>query len=669
MSRFRSTLNLSHKWSRSATLLATATLTATASTLYLYNNQTTFKNDSDKQFASKFPPLIESLPSPPTREELLSKLGTPLSNSDNSEENLTSKDAKSKFDLIIVGGGAVGSGAALDAQLRGLNVLLLEKNDFASGTSSKSTKMAHGGVRYLEKAIFQLSKAQLDLVIEALNERASILNNAPHLAQVLPITIPVYKYWQLPYFYAGCLMYDLFAGSQALRYSYIMTKSNTLDKHKQLDGEGLVGGLVYHDGLFNDSRMNVSLALTAEKHGATILNYMDVKQLLKDETSLKTKGVRVQDIETGSEYLIAADAVISATGPYSDLLLSMDKSSNGLPEPNILNNPRMVVPSGGVHVVLPEWYCAKDMGLLDANTSDGRVMFFLPWQGKVLAGTTDVPLSKIPENPVATELEINDILKELQHYVKFKVRREDVLSAWCGVRPLVRDPSLIPQDGEGLHVSSTQGLVRNHLIYHAPNGLITISGGKWTTYREMAEDVINQTINSTPEFKTKNLKNCVTRDFKLIGAENFDQTLQARLAQTYQLTDKLSSHLSSNYGDRAPIIISSFKSNQDNMLPLGLLSNSNKPSYKSFDHQFTIGELKYCLKYEHVRHPVDFLARRCRLAFLDSKAALNCIDDVVEIMADEFKWDQAKKDKVTLESKNFIQKMGITENLDPYGSL
>ncbi|GME97323.1 unnamed protein product [Ambrosiozyma monospora] len=240
-------------------------------------------------------------------------------------------------------------------------------------------------------------------------------------------------------------MYDLFAGSQALRYSYLMSKSNTLDKHPQLDPAGLVGGLVYHDGLFNDARMNVSLALTAMKNGANVLNYMEVKQILKNPEG-KSKGVRVEDKETGEEYLVAADAVISATGPYSDLLLSMDKSATGLPEPEILNKPKMVVPSGGVHIVLPEWYCAKDMGLLDASTSDGRVMFFLPWQGKVLAGTTDVPLNKVPENPLATEVEIDDILKELQHYVKFKVRREDVLSAWCGVRPLVRDPSQIPDD-------------------------------------------------------------------------------------------------------------------------------------------------------------------------------------------------------------------------------
>ncbi|KAG7814163.1 hypothetical protein KL921_000437 [Ogataea angusta] len=617
----------------------------------------TAHNETFVDYKSKFPPIVTDVEKPPARKDLLEKLGKPVTSP---AENFSAKDAAAKFDLIIVGGGATGTGAALDATLRGLNVLLVEKNDFASGTSSKSTKMAHGGVRYLEKAIFQLSKAQLDLVIEALNERASILNNAPHLAHCLPIAIPVYKYWQMPYFYAGCLLYDLFAGSQNLRFSYIMTKNRLLDKHPQLDPEGLVGGLVYHDGLFNDSRMNVTLALTAIHNGATVLNYMEVKQILKNEEG-KSKGVRVVDCETNNEYLVAADAIVSATGPYSDALLSMDESPSGLPDPEILKHPKMVVPSGGVHIVLPEWYCARDMGLLDASTSDGRVMFFLPWQGKVLAGTTDVPLEKIPENPVATEVEINDILKELQHYVKFEVKREDVLSAWCGVRPLVRDPKKVHAG----NINSTQGLVRNHLIYHSPNGLITISGGKWTTYREMAEEVINEVIKDTPEFQTKQLKPCSTRHHKLVGAVNYDDSLSARLAQLYKLTDKMAIHLASNYGDRAAMIVGMFKDPQ-NAEPLGL---TNPPTYANFDHPFTRAELRYAMAYEYARRPLDFLARRCRLAFLDSKMALQCVDEVADIMAEEYGWGKEVKKQYIDEAVHYIEHMGLEPNVDPYGKL
>ncbi len=365
-------------------------------------------------------PFITQLAKPPTREESFRRLGATVESLGFEKKNVDAgearaKDAKVKYDVVVVGGGAVGCGTALDATLRGLKVLLVEKNDYASGTSSKSTKMAHGGVRYLEKAVFQLSKAQLDLVIEALHERASVIQNAPHLATCLPICIPVYKWYQLPYFYAGCVLYDMFAGSEGLRHSYVMTRQRTLDEHPQLDPSGLVGGLVYHDGLFNDARMNIALALTAEQNGATVLNYTAVEQLLKDGNG-KTRGVRVQDRETGNQYLVGAEAVIGAAGPYSDALISMDKSETGMPDPEALGNPKMVVPSGGVHVILPEWYCSEDQGLLDASTADGRVMFFLPWQGKVLAGTTDVPLERVPENPVATEKDISSIM--LQEILK-----------------------------------------------------------------------------------------------------------------------------------------------------------------------------------------------------------------------------------------------------------
>ncbi|VEU22983.1 DEKNAAC104192 [Brettanomyces naardenensis] len=619
-----------------------------------------------------FRPLVTEVPRPPSREDLLRRLGKPLKalgfkQRDVNQGKLSSSDAQSKFDLVVVGGGAVGTGTALDATLRGLNVLLVEKNDYASGTSSKSTKMAHGGVRYLEKAVFQLSKDQLDLVIESLHERASVLENAPHLAKALPICIPVYKWYQLPYFYAGCALYDLFAGSEGIRHSYVMTRNSTLHAHPQLDASGLVGGLVYYDGLFNDARMNVSLALTAEANGATVLNYMDVQQLLKDEEG-KTKGIRVLDKDSGEEYLVGADAVIGAVGPYSDLLISMDKSENGMPEEEALSNPKMVVPSGGVHVILPEWYCAKDQGLLDSSTSDGRVMFFLPWQGKVLAGTTDVPLKKIPENPVATEQEISDILGELQRYVLFPVRREDVLSAWCGVRPLARDPTLVP---EGQEVSSTQGLVRSHLIFEAPNGLITISGGKWTTYRRMAEDVTDYAIKHVPTLNRRfSTKLCSTRHHKLVGAEGYDPALFCRLAQKYNLTEELAKYLASNYGDRAPVICELFEKYPRFKAPIGLPTASGHTyTYDDFKYPFTLGELYYCLDYEQVRHPTDFLARRCRLAFLDANKALGAVDEVVDVMARRYGWSNSRKNEIRKETVEYIEQMGIVPNETPYGKL
>lgn len=603
---------------------------------------------------TSYKPLVKELPTPPTRETLLKNLET-----------------TPKFDVLIIGGGATGTGTALDAASRGLNVCLLEKSDFASGTSSKSTKMAHGGVRYLEKAIFQLSKAQLDLVIEALNERGNMLRTAPHLCTVLPIMIPVYKWWQVPYFFAGCKMYDWFAGHQNLRSSTIFSREMTSAVAPMIDDSNLKATCVYHDGSFNDARMNATLAITGIDHGATILNYMDVKQLLKDDQN-KITGVLAVDRETNKEYTIKATATVNATGPFADKIMEMDEDPKGLP-PTTPFAPRVVVPSSGVHVVLPEYYCPRDMGLLDPSTSDGRVMFFLPWQGKVLAGTTDTPLKEVKENPVPTEEEIQDILKELQKYLVFPVKREDVLSAWSGIRPLARDPKHLPPRGSETDTSagSTQGLVRSHLIVKSDTGLVTITGGKWTTYREMAQDTVDTVVKNF-DFSGKNLKPCQTNKIILNGGEDYTKNYSARLIHEYRIPLKLAKHLSHNYGSRASIILELYHQSDYNKLPITLAANDDfKPSlttstdehnlsYQSFDEPFTIAELKYSLKYEYIRTPVDFLARRTRLAFLNAREALSAVDGVVEIMKNDLQWDSKTTEQMRAEAKDYIGKMGIS---------
>lgn len=602
--------------------------------------------------SSSYKPLRKELATPPTRESLLNKLET-----------------TPKFDVIVVGGGATGTGTAVDAATRGLNVCLLEKSDFASGTSSKSTKMAHGGVRYLEKAIFQLSKAQLDLVIEALNERGNMLRTAPHLCSVLPIMIPVYKWWQVPYFFVGCKMYDWFAGHQNLRSSTVFSREMTSAIAPMMDDSNLKATCVYHDGTFNDARMNATLAITAIDQGATVLNYMEVKQLVKKDD--KITGVLAIDRETGKEYNINATATVNATGPFADKLLEMDKDPQGLP-PKIDQPPRMVVPSSGVHVVLPEYYCPRDMGLLDPSTSDGRVMFFLPWQGKVLAGTTDTPLKSVPENPIPTEEDIQDILQELQKYIVFPVNRTDVLSAWSGIRPLVRDPSTIPEDEEP-GSGSTQGLVRSHFITQSPSGLLTISGGKWTTYREMAQETVD-TLVKNYDFDGKNnaLLPCQTNKIILAGGEDYSKNYSARLIHEYRIPLKLAKHLSHNYGSRASLILELYHQSDYNKLPITLAANKsfepsddkeseeNILSYQSFDEPFTIAELKYSLKYEYTRTPVDFLARRTRLAFLNAREALSAVDGVCAIMEHELKWDEETTKKMKFEANDYIGKMGIS---------
>ncbi|CAI4945292.1 ANM_HP_G0033090.mRNA.1.CDS.1 [Saccharomyces cerevisiae] len=596
-----------------------------------------------------------------------------------SRRDLLDRLAKThQFDVLIIGGGATGTGCALDAATRGLNVALVEKGDFASGTSSKSTKMIHGGVRYLEKAFWEFSKAQLDLVIEALNERKHLINTAPHLCTVLPILIPIYSTWQVPYIYMGCKFYDFFAGSQNLKKSYLLSKSATVEKAPMLTTDNLKASLVYHDGSFNDSRLNATLAITAVENGATVLNYVEVQKLIKDPTSGKVIGAEARDVETNELVRINAKCVVNATGPYSDAILQMDRNPSGLPDSPLNDNskikstfnqiavmdPKMVIPSIGVHIVLPSFYCPKDMGLLDVRTSDGRVMFFLPWQGKVLAGTTDIPLKQVPENPMPTEADIQDILKELQHYIEFPVKREDVLSAWAGVRPLVRDPCTIPADGK--KGSATQGVVRSHFLFTSDNGLITIAGGKWTTYRQMAEETVDKVVEVGG---FHNLKPCHTRDIKLAGAEEWTQNYVALLAQNYHLSSKMSNYLVQNYGTRSSIICEFFKESMENKLPLSLADKENNVIYSSeentlvnfdtFRYPFTIGELKYSMQYEYCRTPLDFLLRRTRFAFLDAKEALNAVHATVKVMGDEFNWSEKKRQWELEKTVNFIKTFGV----------
>lgn len=609
------------------------------------------------------PNISQSIQKLPSREELLKKL----------------TDKSTIFDVLIIGGGATGTGCALDAQSRGLNVALVEQNDFAGGTSSKSTKLAHGGVRYLEKAFTEFSKDQLNLVIEALNERAHLLNTAPHLSKVLPIIIPIYNYWQVPYYYLGCKFYDLFAGNQNLRKSFVLSKNQMNHIAPMLNQTNLKLGLVYHDGIFNDSRFCLSLAMTAINQGATIINYIQVIQLLKDPSTGKLLGAKLKDRETGQIFDVKAKTIVNATGPFSDAILQMDNNKDGLPDkinsipsttmatinisdeqPTIaVKNPKMVVPSAGVHIILPSYYCPKNMGLLDANTNDGRVMFFLPWMGKVIAGTTDIPLKQVPSDPTPTESDIQDILKELQHYIKFPVKREDVLSAWAGIRPLVKDPRLnTDQVDIPSHEDATQGLVRSHFLFTSSNGLITIAGGKWTTFREMAEETIDEVIKVGKFNNVQGLKPCHTKNIKLIGSQNWDLNYEAFLQQTYHISPTMAEYLSNSYGDHSPVICELFKTDPQNKLPLTMAGN-NECDSNAFDYPYTIGELKYSIHNEYTRTPLDFLLRRTRFTFVDANESLKALEGTVNVMAKELNWDSTKKNYEFERAKNYIHTFGI----------
>ncbi|KAK9492379.1 FAD dependent oxidoreductase-domain-containing protein [Lipomyces doorenjongii] len=546
-----------------------------------------------------------------------------------SREEQIKKLETEQFDLLIIGGGATGAGCALDAVSRGLKVALVERDDFACGTSSRSTKLVHGGVRYLEKAFWNLDYEQYKLVKEALAERATFLKIAPHLSFPLPIMVPVYKWWQVPYYWAGTKMYDLIAGKENMESSYFMGRGKTLENFPMLKPQNLKGAIVYYDGSHNDSRMNTAIALTAAQKGAVILNHMEVTELSKDSSG-RVNGAVVRDNDgTAGKIQVDAKGVINATGPFADWIRQLDTPVA----------TDIVAPSSGVHVILPDYYCSPNMGLIDPATSDGRVVFFLPWQGHTLAGTTDSPTT-VSKDPIPSEDEISWILNEIQHYVAddITVRREDVLAAWSGIRPLVRDP----------RAKNTESLVRNHLITLSDSGLLTVAGGKWTTYREMAEDTVNTSVK---EFGLHPTAPCGTKDIKLVGAEGYRKLMFIHLIQTFGIETDIAKHLADNYGDRAYDVVRLSATTGERWPTRGIKLS---PAYPFID-----GEIRYAVQHEYARTAVDVLSRRIRLAFLNSKAALESLPKVIDIMAEELKWDKARQDKEWDDTIKFLYSMGL----------
>ncbi|KAG2176604.1 hypothetical protein INT44_007268 [Umbelopsis vinacea] len=559
---------------------------------------------------------------PPSRQEMLNKLKGLDKDGQKAKEH-------EEFDLLIVGGGATGAGVALDATTRGLKVALVERDDFASGTSSRSTKLVHGGVRYLQKAIQELDYEQYKLVVEALHERKIFLDIAPYLSHQLPIMLPVYKWWQVPYYWIGCKMYDWFAGREALESSYVLTRSKALEAFPMLKKDELVGALVYYDGQHNDARMNVALALTAVNHGATMANHCEVKSLTKDESG-NVNGAVLCDVFTGDEWTVKAKGVINATGPFTDGLRKMDDKENA----------EIVAPSAGVHIILPNYYSPGNMGLLDPATSDGRVIFFLPWQGNTIAGTTDSP-TEVTHNPLPKEEEIQWILNEVEHYLSpdVKVRRGDVLAAWSGIRPLVRDPN----------ATKTEALVRNHMIHVSENKLLTIAGGKWTTYRAMAQETVDRAIQ---EFDLKpTYPECRTEVIRLIGSHAYSNTMFIKLIQHFGMETEVAQHLANSYGDRAWAV--------------GTMADATHQRWPVFgkrlspQYPYIEAEVRYAVRREYAETVVDVIARRTRIAFLNAQAALESLPRVIEIMSDELKWSKERQKKEFDDAVEFLTTMGL----------
>jgi len=567
----------------------------------------------------------------------------------------TLKPSDDIYDLLVIGGGATGTGIALDAASRGLKVALVERDDFSSGTSSKSTKLVHGGVRYLEKAVWNLDYKQYELVVEALRERKNFLYTAPHLSSWLPVMLPLQKWWQAPYFWVGTKFYDFLAGEEGVKSSYFLGRSKALDAFPLLKQDHLVGALVYYDGQHNDSRMNISLAMTAAMYGATMANHVEVTGLEKDANG-KLCGARVRDLiptrdgKTESEFTVRAKGIVNATGPFSDAITHMD-------EPKMRD---MVAPSLGVHVMLPGYLSPQNMGLLDPSTSDGRVMFFLPWQGNVIAGTTDTPCS-VTQNPVAKEEDIKWIMDEIRNYLTpdINLQRSDILAAWSGIRPLVKDPNS----------KKTESLVRSHLVTVSDSGLLTCAGGKWTTYRQMAEDAVDKAIevfnlkpgpltrkayvgglNGPDDAATPN-GTCQTHVIRLAGAHGWAQTLFVDLIREFGIDSDIAQHLAHSYGDRAWAVLAPYE------------GTNTHPRRLSQRYPFIDAEARYAVHNEYAQTAVDVLARRTRLSFLDAQAALQALPRVIDLMGDELSWSKNRRQLEWTDSVKFLASMGLPEDM------
>ncbi|XP_061571399.1 glycerol-3-phosphate dehydrogenase, mitochondrial isoform X2 [Cololabis saira] len=472
----------------------------------------------------------------------------------------------------------------------------------------------------------QLDYEQYMMVKEALHERANLLEIAPHLSAPLPIMLPVYKWWQLPYFWAGIKMYDLVAGIHCLKSSYVLSKAKALEHFPMLNRDKLVGAIVYYDGQHNDARMNLAIALSAARHGAAVSNYTEVVQLLKQKDGETGKervcGARCRDVVTGQEFDVKAKCVINATGPFTDSLRKMDNKET-------LN---ICQPSAGVHIVIPGYYSPDNMGLLDPATSDGRVIFFLPWENMTVAGTTDTPTS-VTAHPIPGEDDINFILSEVRNYLSpdVEVRRGDVLAAWSGIRPLVTDPDS----------KDTQSICRNHIVSISASGLVTIAGGKWTTYRSMAEETLDAAVrtHSLPA------EPCRTVGLMLEGARGWTPTLYIRLVQDYGLEKEVAQHLASTYGGKAFDVAKMAQVTGQRWPIVGKRLVSEFPYIEA--------EVLYAIR-EYACTAIDVIARRTRLGFLNVQAADEALPRIVQIMAKELDWSQEKKTEELDAARKFL---------------
>jgi glycerol-3-phosphate dehydrogenase len=488
------------------------------------------------------------------------------------------RERKQPWDIAVIGGGATGMGVAVDAAARGFDVVLVEAHDFAKGTSSRSTKLVHGGVRYLEQG-------NVSLVMSALKERGLLRQNAPHLVHDLAFVVPNYSWWEAPFYGIGLKLYDLLAGKYGFGASRLLSKEQTLEILPALEPEELRGGVVYYDGQFDDARLLIHLAMTAADRGATLANYCPATGLLRDADGY-VSGLTARDQETGEEFTINARIVVNATGVFTDSVRRMS-------DPDA---EQLVVTSQGIHLVFDPSFLRGDTALMVPKTSDGRVLFVIPWHGHAVAGTTDTPVDAPSLEPRALDEEIDFILETAGRYLSRPPTRADVLSVYVGLRPLVK--------GDG----KTSALSRDHIIDVDRSGLLTITGGKWTTYRHMAEDCVDHAITLA---KLRD-EPCPTKTLRIHGY----------LDESDELGDL------QVYGADAELIRAIAEADP----ALGERLHPALP---------VIGaEVVWAAREEMARTVEDALARRTRALFLNASAAVEMAEPVADLLARELNRDR-----------------------------
>ncbi len=491
-------------------------------------------------------------------------------------------EADAPWDMLVIGGGASGLGVAVDAANRGFRTVLLEAHDFAKGTSSRSTKLVHGGVRYL-------AQGQVALVREALRERGRLLRNAPHVCHDQVFVIPCYRWWESAWYRVGLGVYDLLAGQLRLGRTSVLGKAETMKHLPGIAAKGLRGGVLYHDGQFDDARLAVALARTAVEQGACVLNHARVIELLKDDAG-NVNGAVVEDTLEGTRHTIHARVVVNCTGVFTNSVLAMDSS----------DTRDHIVPSQGIHLVLDRSFMPGDAALMIPRTPDGRVLFAIPWQGRLLVGTTDIPVETVSDEPKPLEEEIDFVLHTVGRYLTRKPTCADVLTMYAGLRPLAR-----PQQG-GSH--ETKEISRGHRIVISDSGLLSLIGGKWTTYRSMAEDLVDTAIKHVGR---KNAP-CRTAELPIHGKPAGDVDPLDPLAR---------------YGSAADAIHTLMRKDP------ALLDRLHP------DFPYCMAEVVNAVRNEMACTLEDVLARRVRLLFLDAGAAMACAPCVVRLMAKELGHD------------------------------